>query len=159
LEDDLEGAGVTQPMPIDERILQNVNARLETVRLDEGDPFVDRNRHDEVPSYPALVLQDGDEVCDEESMVVQHHRTIAVEGFVQVEAKEDLGPALSILRSEVIKVLQADLSLGGLAINVTLGEHAENKAPVDDSKWIGDFSQKFDIFFWTKHGDPYALAP
>jgi hypothetical protein len=151
---------VTQALPIVERILLAVKARLDVVAIDGEELFTDRNRQEEVPSYPALVLQDGDQESDEDQTVfVQFFRTIAVEGFVRVESKDDLGPAVNLLWAEAVKTVQADLSLGGLSIDIRLGEYRANLAPTDDSQWIGEFSQVFTIQYATRHGDPYTLAP
>lgn len=147
------------PVPIIEQVLQAAVARLEAITAVAG-LVVDRNRQDPVERDRALVLQDGDQEHDEEQTVfVQSFRTIAVEGFVTVDDKAELGTAINVLWAEAVKALTSDLSLGGLAIDVQLGEYLSNMAPADHHRWSGEFSQKFIIHYATKRGDPYSLAP
>lgn len=147
-------------LPIVERVLQAVEARLAAITLDGL--VTDRNRWDAVADDLALVLQDGEQQHGEEQTVfVQNFRTIAVEGFVKVDRKDDLGPKINTLWAELVKSVTGDVSLGGLAIEITLGEYTSRMAPPaeEESRWSGEFSQSFTILYATKQGDPYSLAP
>jgi hypothetical protein len=146
-------------LPVVERVLQAVEARLAAIITVPG-LDTDRNRQDPVEKDRMLVLQDGDQEHDEDQTIfVQSFRTIAIEGFVKVDAKADLGPALNVLWAEMVKALTGDVTLGGLAGDIKLGEYISNMAPTDDHRWTAEFSQKFTIHFTTAQGDPYSLAP
>jgi hypothetical protein len=147
--------------PIIERILQAVQGRLEAITVITG-LVVDRNRRDVVDDERALILQDGDQVHDEEQTIfVQNFRTIGVEGFVKTNSKAEIGPAINALWAEAVKTLTADanITLGGLAIEISLGAYTSNMVLEDDQRWSGEFRQEFTIHYATKRGDPYSLAP
>lgn len=145
-------------LPVIERILQVCEARLTAITA-IADLTVERNRAEDVETWPSLILHDGDEGPADVGMVAQHFRTITVEGFVRVADRAQLGPALTTLHAEAVKALTADVSLGGLAVNVDIGEYLGRPALQGDTEWQGSFSQDLEILYWTKVNDPYALAP
>jgi hypothetical protein len=147
--------------PIVERILQAAKARLAAITAVPG-LVVGRNRRDVVPEDRALILQDGDQLHGEEqTMFVQNFRTIGVEGFVKTDSEDEIGPAINALWAEAVKTLTADenITLGGLAIDITLGEYTSNLVLTEDQRWSGEFRQEFTILYATKRGDPHSLAP
>jgi len=147
--------------PIVERILKAAKARLEAIVAVPG-LVIGRNRRGSVEEDRALILQDGDQVHGEEqTMFVQNFRTIGVEGFAKTDSEEEIGPAINVLWAEAVITLTADenITLGGLAIEITLGEYTSNMVLEDDQRWSGEFRQEFTIHYATKRGDPYSLAP
>jgi hypothetical protein len=149
------------PLPIIEQILQAVQVRLVAITGIAG-LVVYRNRQDVVEDDRALVAHDGDQEHDEEQTVfVQSYRKITIEGFAKTDNSDDIGPAINVLWAETVKTLtRADqITLGGLAIDITLGEYSSNMVPIEDARWSGEFRQEFTIHYATAHGDPYTLAP
>ncbi len=139
-----------------ERILLAVVARLQaiagaTVRRDTALP-------ERVPAGGLLVLRDGGEVPRADfAGADQYDLRIAVEVFVDTG---DPTASLDALRTEIVRALLGERTLGGLAVDLREGAtseldplHVEGAAPFQAR------ALDFVVDYWTAEGDPDRLAP
>lgn len=142
---------------IREQVLAAVEARLSNII----GVTVERNRVEPVTVFPSLVLVDGGHtVSDENTGLKLYALRLDVEGYVQAETADELGPALSDLYAKAITALMADRTLGGVAIDVREGELRDPE--IDRTQGHGPhsaFSLAFEVDYATDPADPYQLGP
>lgn len=122
---------------------------------------VERNRDAPTQKFPAVnVLDGGNERVEPESTGFNEYTmTPAVEGYVQTERSEELGPAMNELYGQVILALMADRSLGGLAIDMAEGPMTVEIGRRENQGPVAGFRVEISVRFWTAEDNPYQLGP
>jgi len=82
---------------------------------------------------------------------------VAVECYVTAAALDDMADAIDDVSGKVIKALIADVSLGGMAIDVRDTEMSDPAILSEDQeKPYAEFTLDFEIDFEHGESDPYA---
>lgn len=151
-------------LSVRERVLAAFAALLGTVAAPNlsGTITVFRARRKDVPDgqLPALVMRASPVAA--EQMAASHTRNlerVAVVGIVKADTDTGLDQALADLGAAVHKAVEADSTLGGLVVDITLSEADQAAADGDGIGGVGDTLAVYLIEYWTRPGDPYALAP
>lgn len=153
------------PTAIREQVLAAFEARLGTVVAANlpGSLTVYRGLRKQVPEgkLPALVMKASPVSSDQESAAVTRNvERIAVTGFLKANASDaDLHRQGVDLGAAILRTVEADPTLGGIAIDTNLTEADQDEADGEGVGGLGDIFFAFTVEFWTKPGDPYALAP
>lgn len=153
------------PTAIREQVLAAFEARLGMVVAANlpGSLTIFRGLRKSVPEgkLPALVMKASPVSSDQESAVVTRNiERITVTGFLKANASDaelhrqgvDLGAA-------ILRAVEADPTLGGIAVDTNLTEADQDEADGEGVGGLGDIFFAFTVEFWTKPGDPYSLAP
>jgi hypothetical protein len=143
--------------PIREQIFAALKATL------EGVPgfTVLRNPRREVRDnqMPALVLFDGGQNSPALwSGAKQFRATASVEIYV-TGPEDDLGAALNEAYAQVVQALEADPTLGGLALHVEEGQTIEPEVPLEEgwAAYMGT-AVEFTVTYETAERDPYTAG-
>lgn len=147
------------PTAIREQILVAFKARLATL----PGVTVYRMRRKAVArtEMPAVNQLDGmDEITEEVFGYDKRQMPVVAEGFVTAATDEAMASAASDLEAKVVQALLAsDRTLGGLAVDITLGEAAFDADDGDGKGPEAAFSRTFVVTFFTGAGDPFAAGP
>lgn len=145
------------PTAVREQILAAAATRLATLT----GVAVERNRTAAVGAFPALVLRDGGMTPDDQTLGLTRYRLrFQVEGWVEAATDALLGPALSDLQARVVAALLADVTLGGLAVDLAEGETADPEIDRGEGRRpLAAFATDFTVEFFTREGDPYQPGP
>jgi len=150
------------PTPIREQVLAALFQALQAgLAADGGEAVatIERNRRPANQVFPAVFQVDaeaGEDVL-EETGVDRITATVLLEGQVQAEGDEDIGPAQNLLAARVLRVALANPTLGGVAVNMMRGDVAytlEREA----SPPTASFQAELRIEYWTVTGDPFTAA-
>lgn len=142
-----------------ERILSAFESRLGTV---SGTPAVYRGRRKPVPEekLPALVMRCTPLPAEQLSAAVTRNlERIAVTAFAKHGTDAGLDRALADLWASLQQVLEADPTLGGLAVDTTLADADQGAAEEDGIGGLGEVFAAVTVEYWTKPGDPFTAAP
>jgi hypothetical protein len=141
-------------------IREQILTALETALLGIGGPSVERDTAlpMKVPARGLIVLRDnGDVPRADFTGADQYDLNVAVE---ILHDSADGTTTMDQLRTQVVKALMADRTVGGYAVDLHQGPaseldplHVEGAAP-----WSA-VSLAFTILYWTAEGDPERLAP
>ncbi len=143
---------------IREQIMQAFEEKLSLISGVSG-LTVSRNRSAAIVSYPSLVLYDGGESHNNgNSGATMVSMRVPVTGLVNAANDTALGPALNELYAKTVQAALSDVSLGGLAVDISLID-AETDLQLDVSKPSAAFMAEFEIQYWIAPGDPYSTAP
>ncbi len=154
---------------IREQVLAAFETLLGTVTAENvaGTITVYRGRRAAVPEemLPALVMRAAPVSADQASAaVVRNLERITVTAVATETTDGDLDKALTDLWAALLRAVEADPTLGGLAVDTTLAKADPDAA--DDGGLageavggVGDIATAFIVEYWTRPGDPYALAP
>ncbi|MGF7176992.1 hypothetical protein [Azospirillum doebereinerae] len=150
--------------PVRERVLTAFQALLETVMV-EASPraiTVYRGRRKAVPDekLPALVMRGAPVSSDQESAaVVRNTERITVTAYTSDATDAGLDRALVALWTALQRAIEADPTLGGLVVDTNLADADQDAADEEGIGGRGDVFAVYSVEYWTKPGDPYALAP
>ncbi|MGF7178434.1 hypothetical protein [Azospirillum doebereinerae] len=142
-----------------ERVLAAFETLLGAV---PGVVTVYRGRRKTVPEdkLPALVMRAAPVSSDQESAaVVRNVERIAVTAFAKDSTDAGLDRALAALWAALQRAVEADPTLGGLVVDTNLVEADQGAADDEGVGGVGDVFAVYSVEYWTKPGDPYALAP
>ncbi|MBP2297955.1 hypothetical protein [Azospirillum picis] len=153
------------PTSIREQVLTAFEARLGMVVAANlpGVITVYRGLRKPVPDgkLPALVMKASPVSSDQESAAVTRNvERITVTAFLKNNASDaelhrqgvDLGAA-------ILRAVEADPTLGGIAVDTNLTEADQDEADGEGVGGLGDVFFAFAVEFWTRPGDPYTAAP
>lgn len=143
-----------------EQVLAAVKTALETVPGILPDQ-VDRNRSDAVnlkEETPRLVLVDGGhELREDQTGDDEYRLSVDVDIYATAASDAELGPALNLLWGNVVKTLQADLTLGGLAQDIRQVDMSDPEPLKEKGAPSAIVAQvSFDVFFATAERDPFT---
>lgn len=149
---------------IRERVLSAFEVMLGTVVAESvpGALTVHRARRMELPddALPALVMHAAPASSNQLSAaVVRNVERIAVTAYVSGKTDEDLDRALADLWAALQRAVEADPTLDGIAIDIALTDADQGAADAAGFGGRGDVYAVYAVEYWTKPGDPYALAP
>ncbi len=143
-----------------EQVLAAVHSRLDGIT---GGVTVFRNR--DIPltadQLPAVVLLDGTHALVERGIGMDWYRLSAsIRGYVKASDPDGLGTAANALFGLICAAVGTDLTLGGVAVDVEVGEMADFAVSADDPEMPNAaFELPLFIDFWTKPSDPGTLGP
>lgn len=144
---------------IREQVLSAFETLLGTV---SGAPTVYRGRRKPVPEdkLPALVMRCTPLPAEQLSAAVTRNlERITVTAFVKHGTDAGLDRALADLWASLQRVLEADPTLGGLAVDTTLTDADQGAAEEDGIGGLGEVFAALTVEYWTRPGDPYTAAP
>lgn len=127
-----------------------------------GTLTVYRGRRKAVPDekLPALVMRSSPLSSDQESAAVTRNlERVGVTAFAKSSSDAGLDRALADLWAALIRAVEADPTLGGLVVDINMTDADQSAADDEGVGGVGDVFAVFTIEYWTKPGDPYALAP
>ncbi|MEA1674097.1 hypothetical protein [Nitrospirillum sp. BR 11163] len=145
-----------------ERITQALCAGLATVPVGDGTAAVFRGRRNGIDAarFPAYRVNRGDFESEQASSAhVVNRQVFHVEGLVVGDDDETADRAAIALAEGVRGLIETDWTLGGLAVNSTVRAGGPDDAGTEDVPYIVGVLVEIDVEFWTKPGDPTALAP
>lgn len=120
---------------------------------------VDRNKDEEVVSFPAAILLDGEHRRDDVfSGTTNFTLTVTVVMYVRGNAG-DLGSQLNALYGAVVKAVLADLTFGGKAVRSAEVGLSEPIQFGEGGKTAMTAGVEFSIEYWTIEGDPETVGP
>lgn len=119
-----------------------------------------RMRDIPIEQLPCLNVVDGtDRVIEELTGCDWRQMSVAIQGSVGGKADE-IGSKVNELHALVADALKTDRTLGGLAVNMQLGDIDAIDIAADDPEVPnGAFSMPLLIDYWTKPGSLSELAP
>ena len=122
---------------------------------------VERNRTKEVnlkTETPRLVMLDGGhELREDQTGEDEYRLSVDVDIYAAARSDAELGPALNTLWAEVVKALQADLSLGGLTQDIRQADMSDPEVLKESGAPPAITAQvSFDVFFATAERDPFT---
>lgn len=123
---------------------------------------VERNRSRAIPEDAAkyVLVFDGPQIkVSDETGVDVYRMTVSVEGYIRVKGDALAGPALNELYADVVVAATADLTLGGIAVDVREGNMPDAYIDPDATLATMAFELEFEIDYMTKQDDPYTLGP
>lgn len=144
-------------------IRERIYAKVEELLAGITSPFgveVHRNRDSAVDTFPALNIVDGAQTTD--SSAPHFSRCLMpldVEGYVTETENENIGTAINALYAATVFALCADVTLGGLTVDVQESEMTSEVSRSEGQGPLGHFLVRFQVEYWTLQGDPYSLAP
>jgi hypothetical protein len=149
---------------IRELVLAAFESILKTVSAPNvpGVITVYRGRRKTVPDdkLPALVMRSSPVSSDQESAAVTRNlERVTVTALLKDVTDAGLDRALADLWAALLRAVDADPTLGGLAVDTNLTEADQGATDDEGVGGVGDVFAAFTIEYWTKPGDPYALAP
>jgi len=152
------------PISIREQTLTAFEAMLRMVVAENvpGTITLHRARRQPVPDeeLPALVMHAAPVSSEQESAaVVRNIERITVTALASAETDEDLDRALVDLWAALQRAVEADPTLGGIAVDINLTDADQGAADGEGIGGRGDVFTAYAVEYWTKPGDPYALAP
>lgn len=147
-----------------ETVREQILTKVTDILTDIGTIPVERNRLMPAASWPLIVVRDSGQQsilsADQggDSVSKQHLMQVEVEGFVRSDCGTGLGKAMNALYGEIVTVMLADYTLGGLAQDVR-----ENSMDIiweePGETLTMAFLVTFEVEYYTGHSDPYSLAP
>ncbi|OYD82505.1 hypothetical protein [Azospirillum brasilense] len=147
-----------------EQVLTAFESLLGTVsaRNVPGSFTVYRGRRKTVPedSLPALVMRTS--IVSQEQVsagVVRNLERMTVAALVKAATDRALDQALSDLSAAIQQAVEADHTLGGIAVDTNLSEADQATAEDEGIGGVGEAFAAFTVEFWTRPGDPYTAAP
>jgi hypothetical protein len=145
------------PDTIRERCVQALIARLEAITGFPGLSVL-RQPDQEIESYPALALFEGDQTEDDSfSQVIMKDLEIKLEAWVETASTTLARQTLEQIGAAIEQSFDADPTLGGLAFDlVRSGEQTEMAA--DGSRAIGTALISYVLRYQTRRGDPFTAA-
>jgi len=143
--------------PIREQVFATIKTNLEAL----AGFTVLRNPRREVrdDQMPAIVVFDGGQQSPALwSGSKQYIATATVEVYVTGEV-EDLGPVLNDAYAQVVQAMEADPTLGGIALAVEEGAMVEPETPLEEgwAPYMGA-AVEFTVTFATEERDPFTAA-
>lgn len=119
-----------------------------------GEPGVD-GQVDDPGDCPHLNLVDGGHLPSYENAgLVGYTLRVDIDGAVIADSDALIGPAINDLYGQVLDAMMADVSLGGLCIDVREASFDVRIAPVvESSRPFADFTVGLEIDFQTPDGD------
>lgn len=151
-------------LSVRERVIAAFAARLATVTAPNvvGTLTVYRARRQEIPEgkLPALNMRVTGGMGEQVNAgVTRHVLRVTVEGYAKATTDTDLDSALADLAAAVAAAIESDPTLGGLAVDTNPAGLDVGAADDEGIGGLGGVLAAFDVEFWTRPGDPYALAP
>ncbi|MGQ9367700.1 hypothetical protein [Azospirillum sp. ST 5-10] len=154
------------PASIQEQVIAAVETKLGTVVAPNvpGTITVFRGRRKEVPEgkRPALAFRvTGGNPPSEQlaAGVVRNLLVVRIEGLTDDTSDTGLDRLLTDLAAAVQAAFETDWTLGGLAVDCTPIAMDRDAADDEGIGGVGAILAEYLVEFWTKPGDPYALAP
>lgn len=147
--------------PCREQILRAIETALETITA-VSDLTVERDRDEAVTDdeCPMLALFEGSDAEPEYLTGIEVRRlAFDVEGYVIAETKAEAAADGGLLRAEVEKVLQSDVTLSGKSWDITPAEEpSPQRLDIGASKPGYGFVLSLVVTYSIKQGDPYIFA-
>ncbi|PWC86052.1 hypothetical protein TSH100_13840 [Azospirillum sp. TSH100] len=152
------------PVSVREQILTAFQGLLGTVVAENvtGTLTVYRGRRKAVPEekLPALVMRGSPVSSDQESAAVtRNFERVAVTALAKDATDAGLDRTLVDLWAALQRAIEADPTLGGIAVDTTITEADQGAADDEGVGGLGDVFIAVTVEYWTRPGDPYALAP
>ena len=145
------------PDTIRERCVQALMARLQSITGFPGLAVL-RQPDQEIETYPALALFEGDQTEDDSfSQVLMRDLEIRVEAWVEAASPTLARQALEQLSAEVEQKFDADVTLGGLAFDLVRGGEQTEMAQ-DGSVSVAAGLITYTLRYQTRRGDPFTAA-
>ncbi|KAA0572216.1 hypothetical protein FZ983_32110 [Azospirillum sp. B21] len=115
---------------------------------------------DDADQLPALVMRSGPAASEQSSAAVTRNiERITVTAMLKAGTDEALDQALSDMWAALQRAVEADPTLGGVAVDVNLADADQGAADGDGIGGVGDIFAAYDVEYWTRPGNPYAFAP
>lgn len=147
-----------------QQILEAVTARLQAITSPPGiTVYQERRLPVDEGKLPALLVYAGvtDEVDYAISQVARTVMTVQIDYQAAAATSDDaMAVARDALWVAVLQAVHTDRTWGGLAVDTTeSGEQEPDLARTEGLSSISAGSVSLRIEFWTRPGDPTALAP
>lgn len=115
---------------------------------------------DDLDQLPALLMRSAPGASEQTSAAVTRNlERITVTAVLKADTDEGLDQALADLWAALQRAVEADPTLGGVAVDVNLADADQSAADGDGIGGVGDVFAAYDVEYWTLPGDPYAFAP
>lgn len=152
------------PTSVREQVLAAFETLLGTVTAPNvpGTFTVYRGRRKTVPEdkLPALVMRTSVVSQDQfNAGAVRNLERITVAALVKGTTDKELDQALADLSAALQMAVEADPTLGGIAVDTNLTEADQSTPDEDGYGGIGEVFAAYTVEFWTRPGDPYTAAP
>lgn len=156
------------PTSVREQVISAFLAMLGTVAAENvpGTIKVYRARRkplsddDDADQLPALVMKSGPAGAEQTSAAVTRNiERVTVTAVLKADTDEGLDQALADMWAALQRAVEADPTLGGVAVDVNLADADQSAADGDGIGGVGDVFAAYDVEYWTRPGDPYAFAP
>lgn len=152
------------PTTIQEQCLAALFVQLQTVAALVPGLTVLRNPdlpEDAEYPYPALVQLDADNrdtLSNRLTGTEERRVTFAIEGYVKAATSTLARAAAEQLRGHAIRAIQADVSLGGLAIDCATDDDDAARDTELPRSPAADFALEVHITYWVSDTDPFSLG-
>ncbi len=146
-------------MPAPVAVVERIVADFKTAVAGVAGLTVERNRDEDVTSFPTAIVFDGDLKSDERNQGrVDHTLDLDVEIWAQAADGAALGTAINDLFAKVVAAAIADRTRGGIAIDTAEQGRTFRIDRGEGGKPLGLAVVAFRIEFATASGDPYTPA-
>lgn len=148
--------------PVREQVLAAFAALLERIEVAGRPVTVYRGRRKAVPDerLPAVVMRSAPQSAEQESAAVTRNiERITVTALARDASDAGLDRALAELWAALQQALEADPTLGGIAVDVNLTDADQGAADEDGIGGVGDVFAAVTVEYWTRPGDPFTAAP
>lgn len=109
---------------------------------------------------PALVMASRMDPPEQlTAMVTRNVERITVTAMAKAAGDAALDSALADLTAAVQRAIDADPTLGGLAVDAQLVDADQGLADDEGAGFRGEAALTYAVEYWTRPGDPYTAAP